>query len=141
MRHCSLLLTAVLALESGCASHPIPHSRLVECPSHSLGASLGRNDRTGNYQGMARDNYQSTNYALCTYTPQAIRCEGQWSFSKSPSTLLITRAAGGKLTGRLTTASAGSIDLECVAGDESLGECVFNPGTSTCQKAPWDHRH
>lgn len=146
----SILLCAAL----GCGSKPvdappaappahvpqIPHAKLFQCPSHSLGASIGLSD-DGHYGGHARDNYQDTQFTSCEYSARELRCDGRWSFSEAPSVLVITAAPDGKLSGHLTLAYGSVAVLECVVPDHDLGHCVFNPGTSTCKEPPWDMRH
>jgi hypothetical protein len=131
------------AQEERRTAHRIPHTAYIQCPSHSLGASLELDEKTGNYVGFARDNYENSKYPVCTYTPEEIRCEGVWSYSKTAATLVIRFGADGKLVGNLTRSfeGRGTASMECVGVEKDLGECVMNPGTNSCTLAPWNHRH
>ena len=122
-------------------SPQLPRARLIQCPSHSLGASLALAEDGTHYTGYARDNYEDTKYASCTYSPQEIRCDGTWAYSHDSARLVITPAAGGKMTAHLTRSGGHDAVFECVAPDHDLGPCVLNPGTSSCKEAPWSQGH
>lgn len=119
----------------------VPHAKLIQCPSHSLGATIELGADGTHYAGFGRDNYEGATYRACTYSPREIRCEGEWEHTHSRSMLVITAAPDGRLSGHLTLAQGTVTILECVAPDHDLGPCVFNPGTSTCTEAPWNQRH
>lgn len=142
MRHAPGAL-AVLALV-GCAKPsappdagppPMPKTRFVECPSHSLGVSLARKGDTDVYEGYARDNYQDTRYPACQWTREAIRCEGTWSFASQPSSLRVERRGDG-LVVTIASPHGRTDSYPCFATDEGLGACVLNPGTEVCPKPP-----
>lgn len=114
---------------------PMPKTRFVECPSHSLGVSLSRKGETDEYEAYARDNYQDARYPSCTWTREAIRCDGTWSFSSQPASLRVERR-GEKLLVTIASPRGGADTYPCFATDEGLGACVLNPGTPVCPTPP-----
>jgi hypothetical protein len=108
----------------------VPRAPLIQCPHHSLGGQVWLVD--DRYRGIARDNYEDAELTRCTYSREEIRCEGEWSFQHSPAALRIVMGEDGRLSAELTR-SAGTVEVfGCVAPEEDLGNCVFNPQTPGC---------
>jgi hypothetical protein len=150
MRLLALAAFIVSLLIGGCASPQpaaspaagpaIQRAHFIQCPSHSLGASIELAADGSHYDGIARDNFQNTKYPLCSFSPQEIRCEGEWSITHDSATLVIRPEPDGKFYAHLARAGGKEATFECVTTEQDLGPgCVFNPGTPACQQ-PQDNQ-